>query len=53
MEPDRIRIVSAEPMNEREIVVDFSDGTTAVISVEQLLAVAPNRLDSESEKRGK
>jgi hypothetical protein len=52
METNRIRIVNAEAMNEQEIVVDFSDGTTAVISVEQLLAVAPTRVNSETGNGG-
>jgi hypothetical protein len=46
MDEDSVRIVSAEAMNEHQIVVDFSDGTTAVIGVEQLLAIAPDRVSS-------
>jgi hypothetical protein len=53
MEADDIRIVNAEAMNECQIVVDFTDGTTAVISVEQLLAAAPDRVDSDDGKSGK
>jgi hypothetical protein len=52
MDADRNRIVSADRLNDYEIAVDFSDRTTAIISVEQLLAIAPNRIDSGSEKPG-
>jgi hypothetical protein len=53
MQTERTKVVSADPLNDYQIIVDFSDRTTAVLSVEQLLSMAPNRMDAESDKPGK
>jgi hypothetical protein len=53
MEAKRIKIVSADRLNDHELAVAFSDRTTAIVSVEQLLSVAPNRMDAESDKPGR
>jgi hypothetical protein len=50
MEAKRMKIVNADRLNDHQIAVDFSDRTTAILSVEQLLSMAPNRSDSETEK---
>jgi hypothetical protein len=52
MEADRKRILNVDRLNDYEIIVEFSDRTTATISVEQLLAFAPARHDSGSDVPG-
>jgi hypothetical protein len=50
MEAKRMKILNADRLNDHQIAVDFSDRTTVILSVEQLLSIAPNRLGAETEK---
>jgi hypothetical protein len=52
VETERAKVVSADPLNDYQVIVDFSDRTTAVLSVEQLLLHSPNRMDAESDEPG-
>jgi hypothetical protein len=38
-----VEIVGADFINGRELIVEFSDGTTTVYSVEQLLKIRPKK----------
>jgi hypothetical protein len=38
-----VEIVGADFINRRELIVEFSDGTTTVYSVEQLLKISPKK----------
>ena len=44
-----VRFKQADVLNDREIVVEFSDHTVAVFTAEQLLALAPDREPSDKE----
>ncbi|MGI4827598.1 MAG: hypothetical protein ACRYFU_05325 [Janthinobacterium lividum] len=44
--PEPITILHVEHLNRREVVINFSDGTMAVLTVEDLLDCAPNRIDT-------
>ena len=46
-----VTFTQASVLNGHELIVELSDGTTAVITVEQLLACAPNRLKTEEQHR--
>ena len=52
MEPERVKILKAEVFQHYELLVSLSDGTTARFKVEDLLALAPERLDSSSDQAG-
>jgi hypothetical protein len=43
VETERAKVVSADPLNDYQVIVDFSDQTTAVLSVEQLLFHGPQQ----------
>jgi hypothetical protein len=47
----KVKVVCAAIMNDYEIVVSFSDQTTALISVDQLLQAAPARVGPETERQ--
>ena len=38
-----VKFTQAEALNDHEIIVSFSDNTTVVLSVAQILAIAPER----------
>ncbi len=45
----RVTIVEAERLNETELIVTFSDGSTATYYADALLSLAPNRVPSGKE----
>jgi hypothetical protein len=50
-----LEIVGADFINGRELIVEFSDGTSTVYSIEQLLKIRPTmsgRTKSKSQKAG-
>ncbi len=42
-----LEVLSADPTEKNVLIVDFSDGTTAYVPVEQLLKIRAHRLRTE------
>ncbi len=47
MSKDALTFTQAGVLNDQEIAVEFSNGATVIVSIEQLLACVPDRVGAE------